>query len=162
MESPEENDPELSALHAERVAHPLVLDTASKKTLLNRLSPSRTKIMRSFRRKSGGSVKHDDNDNEIDPIQEDSESYDRPDILPPKMSIPRPRSQNSNIVKSNKDKMESFLYYDIPRQISDSMPSVVPAENIFTEIKPRSSRLKNNNEGAYENVIIQSNINNPN
>ena len=164
MEPPEENDPEMSLLTAQSSSlHQQMLDPARSKSLLNRLSPSRSKLMRSMRRKSGGSTKHDDNDNEIDPIKEDNEcgSSDRleqPVPVKTRQSI----SKSSQNLRSEENNADGF-YYDVPRKLSQDSPvPVTPQQlnnNVFTQVKEKPKVIKNANEGAYENVIIKTHPN---
>ena len=165
METPEVTDHELSLLTSQSSSlQQQMLDPVRSKSLLNRLSPSRTKLMRSMRRKSGGSLKHDDNDNEIDPIKEDNEcgSSDRLEEPVP-VKTRKSISKSSQNLRSEENNADSLSYYDVPRKLSQDSPApVIPQQlnnNVFTQVKEKPKVIKNANEGAYENVIIKSHQN---
>ena len=148
IESHDDNDTEVSNLFTQPVAKSSSDESLKPKSMFSRLSPSRSKLMRSIRRKSGGSIKHDDNDNEIDQIIEVNEAADKPEVLPPKLT--GTKSDPSAALLRNNDK----YLYDVPRQLSWDYRNV-PPEEFFTKVKKKS--ITNHNEGAYENVSIQKN-----
>ena len=165
MQSREDIDRELSLLTSQSSSlQQQMLDPGRTKSLLNRLSPSRSKLMRSMRRKSGGSIKHDDNDNEIDPIKEDNEcgSSDRLE-QPVPVKTRKSISKSSQNLRSEENNADSLSYYDVPRKLSQDSPTPVIQQqlnnNVFTQVKEKPKVIKNANEGAYENVIIKSHQN---
>ena len=136
MESQDVNDPELSLLSDQSSSLQLqILDPERSRSLLNRLSPSRSKLMRSMRRKSGGSIKHDDNDNEIDPTKEDKEC---------RVRLEQPVSAKSHI-KIGEKSADFFPYYDVPRKLSRDSP--VPTNSqlnnyVFSQVDEKPKVIK--------------------
>ena len=155
IESHEDIDPELSALFENNnFNNRLSVDKGKNKTLLARLSPSRTKLMRSMRRRSGGSSTNDDNENEIDPIIEVNECCDKPCVIPPKLAqLAATKSDPSRLIRNNNNDND----YDVPRQLSCDNKILIAEDNMFTKVKKKSGTLKSHNIGAYENVIIHCN-----
>jgi len=154
IESHEDIDPELSALfeNNNNLNSRLGVDKGKNKTLLARLSPSRTKLMRSMRRRSGGSSNNEDNENEIDPIIEVNENYyDKPCDIPPKLAATK--SDPSRFIRNEENEND----YDVPRQLSCDNKILIAEDDMFTKVKKKSGTLKSHNIGAYENVIIHCN-----
>ena len=145
VDSPDPNDQEVSQFFKETENNMPQMERS--KSLRARMSPSRSKLFRSMRRRSGGSVNNDDNDNDINVIAEEVHHSDKIQNPGPKETLLQTRS---NSLGHRRNLTTSFLY-DVPRKVT-----IERTESAVSKVKPMPSYsgVKNSNIGAYENVIL--------
>ena len=139
--SPDPNDKEVAQFFNDNRDESDKPHMERSKSLRARMSPSRSKLFRSMRRRSGGS-NNEDNDviAEVETGEKKQEPVQKETLLPGR----------SNSLGHRRNLTTSFLY-DSPRKTQDSKSPVT-----LTKVKAKPSGVKNSNLGAYENVILQT------